>query len=211
MTTTITNSGALHRNVPYFTRSSLVRFNCFGRNRSPRKCRLFFSPLSAARRPTPSLTYPHELLATTWRIYSSVGNLFDTAQRLRDSAAQSWLPFHRNSIESTVPICGANRSKPRGMDTPATHAQPYSQDVLKIRAACEGSWRSVAVSGQRSLNAKNSGHSAERLVSCPQKGGWVEKDGGDQLCVGQTNAKTVQSTSLDHKPYLTQLCHAHAG
>ena len=52
-------------------------------------------------------------------------------------------------------------------------------------------WRSVVLSGQRGVNAKNSGHSAEWLIPCPQKGGGIEKDGGDQVCVGKTNAKTV--------------------
>ena len=49
----------------------------------------------------------------------------------------------------------------------------------------------LSVSGQSSVNAKSSSDSAEWLVSCPQKGGRIEKDGGDQLCVGQTNANTV--------------------
>ena len=44
---------------------------------------------------------------------------------------------------------------------------------------------------QTGVNTKIFRSLAESLVSCPQKCGWVDKDRGDQMCVGETVAEVV--------------------
>ena len=42
------------------------------------------------------------------------------------------------------------------------------------------------------MDAKTFGDFAELFIFCPQKGGRIDKDGGYQVCVGETDAAVVQ-------------------
>ena len=47
------------------------------------------------------------------------------------------------------------------------------------------------------MNAKTFSDPAESLIFCPEKRGRIDKDRGYQVCVGQADAKAVQTTSLN--------------
>src|SRR5712691_172583 len=49
----------------------------------------------------------------------------------------------------------------------------------------------------------------ESLISCPQKGGRIDKDRGYQACVGETDAPVVQASGLNRQPHFAQLRHPH--
>jgi hypothetical protein len=58
------------------------------------------------------------------------------------------------------------------------------------------------------MNAETFGGLTEPLISSPQKGRRIEKDRGDQVCVGQTDAKAVKVPSLDHREILRPVLRA---
>src|SRR5712692_9867205 len=51
---------------------------------------------------------------------------------------------------------------------------------------------------QAGVNTKTLRGLTESLISCPQKRGRIDKDRGYQVCVGQTDAEAVQTTSFNH-------------
>ena len=59
------------------------------------------------------------------------------------------------------------------------------------------------------MNTKTFGDFAELLISCPQTRGRIDKDGGYQVCVGETDAAVVQASSFNSQPYFAQLRHPH--
>ena len=61
------------------------------------------------------------------------------------------------------------------------------------------------------MNPKTFCGFAEPLISCPQKRGRIDKDRGYKLGIGQTDAKAVQTTSLNHSSHFTQLRHLYLG
>ena len=64
---------------------------------------------------------------------------------------------------------------------------------------------------QARVEAESFSGFAEPPISCPQKRGRIDEDRGYQVGVGQTDAKAVQTTSLNHSPHFAQLRHLHLG
>src|ERR1035441_7752573 len=64
---------------------------------------------------------------------------------------------------------------------------------------------------QARVEAESFSGFAEPPISCPQKRGRIDEDRGYQVGVGQTDAKAVQTTSLNHSPHFAQLRHSHLG
>jgi hypothetical protein len=61
------------------------------------------------------------------------------------------------------------------------------------------------------MNTKGFGSFTESFISRPQQRGRIDKDGGNQMSVGKTDAEVVQTTSFNHSPHLVQLRYSHLG
>jgi hypothetical protein len=61
------------------------------------------------------------------------------------------------------------------------------------------------LSGKICGNAKLFCYTAEPLILRPQKGGRMEEDGSNQMCIDQTNSPIAEKTHFNHLPYFTDL------
>src|SRR5277367_2230639 len=88
--------------------------------------------------------------------------------------------------------------------------------MLWVLETCAGTMRRSEGSADRTLerfcywiktdvNVERYSHLAELLVFGPQECRRRKKNGGDQVCVGQADAQTVQAARFDHGPHLTKL------